>query len=358
MASSRPGVERGCAPAAHEHVRAELRELQRDTAADGAAGAGDERNASTQRVGGEGVLQNVATRTTIRSSEQLSRRGGRSEVRMDVVVDRLTFPEGPRWHDGKLWFSDFYTHRVLTVDRAGRLETVVEVPQRPSGLGWTPDGALLVVSMLDRRLLRVDGGTLRVVADLSPVATGPCNDMVVDTVGRAYVGNFGFDRHRGEAPCTAGLARVDPDGRLSRAADELSFPNGAVITPDGRTLIVAETLAHRLTAFDVAGDGGLSNRRPFAALGGCFPDGICLDAEGAVWVADARTPRVLRVFDGGRIERTIATGTRFAFACMLGDDDRRTLYLCTSTGSGPAMADKRDGAIERARVDVPGAGLP
>jgi sugar lactone lactonase YvrE len=277
---------------------------------------------------------------------------------MDTVVDGLTFPEAPRWRGGRLWFSDFYTQRVLSVDPAGKLTTVADVPQRPSGLGWTPDGALLVVSMLDRRLLRVDAGKLHVVADLAGLATGPCNDMVVDAKGRAYVGNFGFDRHRGEPPRTTCLARVDPDGTVTRAADDLSFPNGTVITPDGRTLIVAETLAHRLTAFDVAADGALSNRRLFAPLEGCFPDGICLDAEGAVWVADARTPRVLRVLESGSIERTISTGARFAFACMLGDDDRRTLYLCTSTGSGPAMADKRDGAIERVRVDVPGAGLP
>jgi sugar lactone lactonase YvrE len=277
---------------------------------------------------------------------------------MDTVIAGLTFPEAPRWRAGKLWFSDFYTQRVLTVTPGGTLETVVEIAQRPSGLGWTPEGALLVVSMLDRRLLRIDGGKPRVVADLSALATGPCNDMVVDAAGRAYVGNFGFDRHRGEAPRTTCIARVNADGCVTRAADDLSFPNGTVITPDGRTLIVAETLAHRLTAFDVAADGALSNRRLFATLEGCSPDGICLDADGAVWVADARTPRVLRVLDGGRIERTIPTGARFAFACMLGDDDRRTLYLCTSTGSGPAMADKRDGAIERVRVDVPGAGLP
>src|ERR671935_230265 len=139
-----------------------------------------------------------------------------AEAIMDVVVDGLTFPEAPRWRDGKLWFSDFYTQRVLTVDGRGTLETVVEVPQRPSGLGWTPEGALLVVSMLDRRLLRVDGGKLRVVADLSALATGPCNDMVVDAMGRAYVGNFGFDRHRGEPPRTTCLARVDPDRRALR----------------------------------------------------------------------------------------------------------------------------------------------
>jgi len=277
---------------------------------------------------------------------------------MDTVVGGLTFPEAPRWRDGKLWFSDFYTQSVLTVTPGGRLETILEIPQRPSGLGWTPDGALLVVSMLDRRLLRVDGGKPRVVAELSSLATGPCNDMVVDAAGRAYVGNFGFDRHRGEPPRTTCIARVDPDGRVTRAADELSFPNGTVITPDGRTLIVAETLAHRLTAFDVAADGALSNRRVFAALEGCFPDGICLDADGAVWVADARTPRVLRVLDGGRIERTIPTGTRFAFACMLGDDDRRTLFLLTGTGFSGAAIKSRTGSIVITTVDVPGAGWP
>lgn len=277
---------------------------------------------------------------------------------LEILLAGLTFPEAPRWHAGKLWFSDFYTNRVLTVDTSGRSTTVVEVPQRPSGLGWRLDGTLLIVSMLDRKLMGFDKGALHVVADLSNVATGPCNDMVVDAAGRAYVGNFGFDHHGGEAERMAVLARVDPDGRVTRAADELRFPNGTVITPDGKTLIVAESRGHRLTAFDVGADGGLGRRRVFADLPDVFPDGICLDAEGAVWVADARAPRVVRVFDGGRIERTVATGTQRAFACMLGGEDRRTLFICTSSGSGPAMADKRDGRIETIRVDVPGAGLP
>jgi sugar lactone lactonase YvrE len=276
-----------------------------------------------------------------------------------TLLDGLTFPEAPRWHDGRIWFSDFYTQRVVAVDPAGRAETMLEVPQRPSGLGWTPDGALLVVSMLDRRLLRVERGTTRVLADLSAVATGPCNDMVVDGRGRAYVGNFGYDRHKGEPPRTTCLARVDPDGRVTRAAEDLFFPNGTVITPDGRTMIVGETQGHRLTAFDVAPDGQLDNRRVWASLGEhVFPDGICLDAEGAIWVSDARGFALLRVREGGKIDGTVSTGSRYAFACMLGGADRRTLFVCTSTGSGPAMADKRDGAIETARVDVPGAGLP
>lgn len=277
---------------------------------------------------------------------------------MELVLDGLTFPEGPRWRDGKLWFSDFYSHRVLAVDLAGAAETVAEVPGRPSGLGWTPNGGLLVVSMLDRRLLRFDGARSRVVADLSALAGGPCNDMVVDASGRAYVGNFGFDRYRGEPERPTCLVRVDPDGAVTRAADGLRFPNGTVITPDGGTLIVGETLASRLTAFDVDEDGALSNRRTFAQLDGCFPDGICLDAEGAVWVADARGHRVIRVREGGRIERTISMGDRHAYACILGGQDRRTLFLCTNTGSGPAMADKRDGRIESIRVDVPGEGWP
>lgn len=277
---------------------------------------------------------------------------------LGVVVDGLTFPEAPRWHDGKLWFSDFYSHRVLTVDAAGSLETVVEVPQRPSGLGFWADGTVLIVSMLGRRLLRFDGSGLNVFADLSSFATGPCNDMVVDGQGRAWVGNFGFDHHHGEPPRTTCLVRVDQDGKVTRVADDLFFPNGTVITPAGRTLIVAETRAHRLTAFDIDRAGALANRRVFADLPDCFPDGICLDAEGAVWVSDARKPRVLRVFDGGRVEQTIATGDRNTFACMLGGADRRTLYICTNTGSGPAMAEKRDGRIESARVAVPGAGWP
>jgi sugar lactone lactonase YvrE len=277
---------------------------------------------------------------------------------IEVLLEGLTFPEGPRWHGGRLWFSDFYSHRVLAVDPRGKAETIAQVPQRPSGLGWRPDGTLLVVSMLDRRLLALERGELRTVADLSALATGPCNDMVVDREGRAYVGNFGFDRHGGEAERTTCLIRVEPDGRLVRAADDLFFPNGMAITPDGKMLVVAETLAHRLTAFDIAEDGALGNRRVFARLEGCFPDGICLDAEGAVWVTDARGHDVLRVFDGARIERRLSVGDRFAFACMLGGEDRRTLFLCTSTGSGPAMAQKTDGKIEIVRVGVPGAGLP
>jgi sugar lactone lactonase YvrE len=280
-------------------------------------------------------------------------------AKLEVLLDGLKFGEGPRWRDGMLWFSDFYAHRVATVDLEGRDQTIVEVPQRPSGLGWTPQGELLIVSMLDRRVLRFDGKALHLYADLSALATGYCNDMVVDAAGRASVGNFGYDRHNDAPPRNTRIIRVDPDARAACVGAELHFPNGMVVTPDGRTLIVAETFAHRLSAFDVGADGGLANHRVFAVLDGIFPDGICLDAEGAVWVADARGHDVLRVQPGGRIAQTVYTGAdRCSYACMLGGPDRRTLFVITNTGSGPKMAAKSDGRIEYVRVDVPGAGLP
>ena len=279
-------------------------------------------------------------------------------MKLEPLLGGLSFGEGPRWHGGKLWFSDFYVHQVRTVDEAGRAETIVEVAGRPSGLGWRPDGTLLIVSMTDQRLMRFAGGKLTVEAELGGLANGHCNDMVVDGQGRAYVGNFGFDRHAGEAPRTTCLIRVDPDGSVHKAADDLMFPNGTVITPDGRTLIVGETFANRLSAYDVAADGALSNRRTWAAIDGCYPDGICLDAEGAIWVADPLGQRVLRILEGGRVTHSLDLAPRGAYACMLGGADRRTLFVVTNKGSGPASADKRNGRIETMRVDVPGVGWP
>jgi len=281
-----------------------------------------------------------------------------SAASLRVVVDGLSFPEGPRWHDGALWFSDFYTHRVQSLERNGELRVRATVPQRPSGLGFLPDGRLLVVSMLDRRVLVVDDGVASTHADLAPFAGGPCNDMVVDALGRAYVGNFGYNKNEGEAARTTRLVRVDPDGTVTTVGDDLSFPNGTVITPDGKHLIVGETFAQRLTQFDIDAQGNLANRRLFAQLDGCHPDGIALDAEGAVWVADPFGLRMLRVLEGGRIAREIALRPRGAYACALGGADRRTLYVLTNTGSGPAMANKREGRIEALVVDVPGAGWP
>ncbi len=279
-------------------------------------------------------------------------------MKPELLISGLTFPEGPRWHAGRLYFSDFFTHRVLAVDEAGQVETIATVPGQPSGLGWRPDGRLLVVSMTDRRLLRLDPGGLVEVADLSAHAPFHCNDMVVDRHGRAYVGNFGFNPYAGESPRATCVVRVDPDGAMAVAAAELEFPNGTVITPDGGTLIVAESYGRRLTAFDLAADGTLSGRRTFAELAPSVPDGICLDAEGAVWSADPRHREAIRVAPGGRVLERVSTGERGCYACMLGGSDRRTLFLCTSGASGEEAALMRSGCIESVRVAVPGAGLP
>ena len=278
--------------------------------------------------------------------------------RTAILLEGLTFPEGPRWHDGRLWFSDFYAHEVIAVDLDGRRETMAEVPGQPSGLGWTPDGRLLVVSMTDRRLLRQDPGGLVEVADLSGLAGYHCNDMVVDGDGGAYVGNFGYNSHDGDDFKLADLIRVEPDGTASVAAAGLAFPNGSVITPDGGTLIVGETRGHILSAWDRAADGSLSNRRVWADLDGGYPDGICLDAEGAVWVSDPRNKETIRVLEGGEVTERISTGDYGSFACMLGGGDRRTLFICTCLQSGPGTAELRSGRIETVQVEVPGAGWP
>jgi sugar lactone lactonase YvrE len=278
---------------------------------------------------------------------------------METLTTGLSFPEGPRWHDNRLYFSDFYRQRVFAIDPTGHPLVVAEVANQPSGLGWLPDGRLLIVSMVDRRLLRQEpDGTLVEHANLGHIATWHCNDMVVDAQGRAYVGNFGFNTHGDGQQRTADLARVDPDGTVHVAATGLAFPNGTVITPDGGTLVIAETRAQRLTAFDVDVNGGLSNRRLWAALGAHFPDGICLDADGAIWVADPRGKCVIRVREGGEIVERHDTGDRGAYACMLGGEDGCSLYVCTATGSGPHARARRDGAIEMMRVAVPHAGLP
>jgi len=275
-----------------------------------------------------------------------------------VLLDGILFPEGPRWREGKLWFSDMHAHRVMTVDLAGRAEVVVEVPNQPSGLGWLPDGRLLVVSMTDRRLLRLDPGGLTVAADLSALASFHCNDMVVDDRGRAYVGNFGFDLHA-EAPFRpAELVLVPPDGPPRVVADDLAFPNGCVITPDGRTLVVGESGGTRLTAFTIAADGSLGERRVWALLESAVPDGICLDAEGAIWVASPVGNEVLRVQEGGTVLDRVQVST-IPFACMLGGPDRRTLVVATAETHQPERVKARPtGRIEVATVRVPGAGRP
>ena len=254
------------------------------------------------------------------------------------LLDGLVFPEGPRWHNDRLWFSDMHAHAIFTVDLAGTQERIANVPERPSGLGFLPNGRLLVVSMRDRRLLRLDPDVLREHANLTDVATGDLNDVVVDSRGRAYVGNFGFDYNAGAEFKSANIVMVQPDGAVRVVADDLLFPNGPVITPDGNTFIVAETFGRRLTAFDIDADGGLSNRRVFAEFGAATPDGICMDSAGQIWVGSPSTEEFLRLREGGEVTGRIPTPGRWAVACAIGGPDDRTLFLLSAETSQPELA--------------------
>ena len=285
-----------------------------------------------------------------------------------VLLDGLEFPESPRWHGNKLWFSDQDASRVMTVDLDGKPETIVEVPRAPSGLGWFRDGSLAVVSMEDQRLMRFDNNRLEEVANLSNLAVGRLNDMVVDSENRAYVGSFGYELLDPKAtPELAKIVVATANGESRVVADEMAFPNGSAITPDSGTLIVAESLAGRLTAFNIQPDGSLTKRRIWAQFDEqgfaphdfdrIFPDGICLDAEGAIWGASPWGPsEVMRVLEGGKITHRVKTRSQ-PFAVMLGGPDRQTLFICTSIVTA-SESPSGSGCIETVRVNVPGAGLP
>ncbi len=272
-------------------------------------------------------------------------------LRTEVFLEGLLFPESPRWHDNKLWFSDMDARKVMTVDMNGNSEIIVEMSTSPSGLGWLPDGRLLIVSMEDERLLRLDSEGLVEVADLKELVTYRCNDMCVDKQGRAYIGNFGFELMKNPfAP--AEIVLVTPDGNARVVADNMAFPNGTVITPDEKTLIVGETMKSCLTAFDIEDDGSLTSRRIWAKIGK-NPDGICLDADNGIWVAAPGSGKVFRVLEGGNITHKVkVTPNQQPYACMLGGPDRCTLFITTSQHS------RKGGRIETIKVDVPGAGLP
>jgi sugar lactone lactonase YvrE len=279
-----------------------------------------------------------------------------AELTSTVLLDGIVFPEGPRWHAGRLWFSDIHGHKVIALTPEGEREDVADVPQRPSGLGFLPDGTLLIVSMVDGLLLRKDDGGLSTVADLSSYGSGGLNDMVVDAHGRAYVDTYGVggDRRNG------GIILVKPNGEVSLAVQGLTFPNGLVITQDGGTLIAAETMGHRLTAFDIEADGALSNQRVWAELGEVTPDGICVDSEDCVWVGSPFTGEFIRVREGGEVTDRLPTPGKWAVACALGGEDRRTLFCLTAetTMDDLFKHGKAKGWIETAQVPVAGAGWP
>jgi len=286
-----------------------------------------------------------------------------------VLAEGIYFGEGPRWREGRLWFSDFYAKAVKSVSLAGDTRIEFTIDDRPSGLGWMPDGSMLIVSMTKRQILRRSpSGEIRLHADLGHVATFHCNDMVVDAKGVAFVGNFGFDldaelTERGVESVmadhpTAKLARVAPDGSAEVAATDMHFPNGSVITPDGKTLIVGETLGACLTAFDIDDQGFLSGRRVWADIRPRVPDGICLDASGAIWVANPIAPECALIAAGGAVLEVIDTGDP-CYACMLGGEDGRTLFMLTApTSLAHEAAASPKGKLLVATVDTPHAGLP
>ena len=279
---------------------------------------------------------------------------------LETVLDGLSFGEAPRWRPEGLYFVDIYDHKILLLRSNGSREDIATFDGPISGLGWLPDGRLLVVSMYDKRVLRREAdGTFVTHADLSTIATGHANDMVVTADGTAFVGNFGFSLHPPKEFRAAVLARVSPTGYVSSAATELAFPNGMIITPDASTLVVAESRGRCLTAFDLSREFELSNRRNWAALpNGAFPDGICLDEEGAIWVASPSTCEVMRIREGGRVDERIATGQQ-AIACMLGGAKRNTLYVLTAESRDPDFCRLAHRAqVKAVQVAVAGCGLP
>ena len=274
-----------------------------------------------------------------------------------ILLTDLLLGESPRWHDGRLWFADWGAQHLVAVDPEGRSEVVTTVQSFPFSIDWLPDGRLLIVSASRRQLLRTEpDGSLVVHSDLAGISEKPWNEIVVDGRGNAYLNNIGFDFPDGEV-VPGIIAKVTPDGAVAQVADNVAFPNGMAVTPDNSTLIVAESYAKRLTAFDVAGDGGLSHRRLWADLGDGVPDGICLDADGAVWYADVPHQRCVRVREGGEVLQTVDVD-RGCFACMLGGDDRSTLYIMAAQWPAALEGTQRTGIVVTAPAPAPGVGRP
>jgi sugar lactone lactonase YvrE len=278
-----------------------------------------------------------------------------------TLMTGIAFGEQPRWHEDRLWFSDWVPQEVIAVDLEGNSEVILRAPSFPCCVDWLPDGRLLVVSAREGRLLRREpDGSLVTHADLSGLSDPPAgNELVVDGRGNAYINGGGFDLMAGEEFAPGIVALVTPDGSARQVADGIAFPNGMLVTADNSTLIVAESYAKRLTAFNIAADGSLSNRRVWAELQDGVPDGICLDADNAVWYGDVPNKRCVRVREGGEVLQTVDLD-RGCFACALGGGDRRTLFMMATEWNGPAtMFDEpRTGQVLTVEAPAAGAGWP
>jgi sugar lactone lactonase YvrE len=266
--------------------------------------------------------------------------------------------ESPRWHDGRLWFSDWGAQEVLTVDPDGKSEVMANVPTSPFCIDFLRDGRLLIVSGREGLLLRQEpDGSLSTHADLTGLAAPPWNDIVVDGRGNIYINNLGFAFGTGAAFSPGTIVVVTPDGAVRQVADAIAFPNGMAVTPDNSTLIVAESYANQLTAFEIAADGSLANRRVWAKIASDHPDGICLDAEGAVWYGDVGSKHCVRVREGGEILQIVELD-RGCFACMLGGVGRKTLYMVAARWPDAMHGGERTGQVLAIEAVVPGAGWP
>jgi sugar lactone lactonase YvrE len=278
-----------------------------------------------------------------------------------ILMTGLAFGESPRWHEGRLWFSNWGAQEVVAVDADGNSEVVVRVPTTiPFSIDWLPGGPMLIISGPEGLLLRMEpDGSLVTHADLTDLSTKGWNEIVIDGRGNAYINGGGFDLRAGEEFAPGIVALLTPDGSARQVADGIAFPNGMAVTPDNSTLIVAESYAKRLTAFDIAGDGSLSNRSVWADLGDGVPDGICIDADGAVWYADVPNKRCVHVHEGGEVLQKIELD-RGCFACMLGGADEKTLFMVAAEWHGPAkMTDApRTGQVLTASAAAPRAGWP
>jgi len=267
------------------------------------------------------------------------------------LANGFCFGEGPRWFEGLLWFSDMLGEAVHTVNLHGDMTKLPLTGHAPSGLAFRPDGSLLIASTEKRQVLRYDGDAVSTVVDLSDVVPANLGDMVIDGIGRAYVGS--------QAREGGVIVRIDPDDTAIVVADDLDFPNGMVITPDGTTLILAESIGRRLTAYTIGADGALSDRRIFADGLEGPPDGICLDAQGGIWTSMTLANRFDRIVEGGTVTDRIDIGDRTAIACMLGGPERRTLFMLSSTSAYPdRLVGTQLARLDATTVDIPGAGLP